>query len=231
MIAPNRPDPGVPPSAAVLSAIRDAGRRGARLMSFCTGAFSLAATGVLDGRRATTHWRWADLFAVRFPEVRLETDVLFVEDGPVFTSAGSAAAVSRRLVFAVHRDGGQRQFVERPIPSVPDTSLAPLLAWALERLDQPLGVPDLADRAAVSVATLHRRFRAELGITPLKWLTSERVLLACRLIERGEVRFDVSCGGGLGLPLGGTGFVFRGHGEGFKRACGAPSSAVPDALM
>lgn len=210
VIAPNRPDPEVPPSPAVLAAIRDAAQRGARLVSFCTGAFSLAAAGVLDGRRATTHWKWADLFARTHPSVRLEPDVLFVEDGPVFTSAGSAAAldlglhvisldhgaevaaaVSRRLVFAVHRDGGQRQFVERPVPSVPDTSLASLLTWALERLDQPLGIPELAARAAVSVATLHRRFRAELGVTPLEWLTSERVSVACRLIERGESRFDV----------------------------------------
>nr|BFF04933.1 hypothetical protein GCM10020241_66080 [Streptoalloteichus tenebrarius] len=102
-----------------------------------------------------------------------------------------ANAVSRRLVFAAHRDGGQRQFVERPVPDLPDESLAPVLAWAQERLDAPLSVADLAARAAVSPATLHRRFRAQLGTTPLSWLTGERVALACRLIERGEARLDV----------------------------------------
>lgn len=153
---------------------------------------------------------WADTFRVRFPQVRLEPDVLFVDDGDILTASGSASAldlglhvvrrdhgaeianaVSRRLVFAAHRDGGQRQFVERPVPEVPDESLAPLLAWAQERLGEPLSVADLAARAAVSPATLHRRFRAQLGTTPLAWLTGERVALACRLIERGEERLDV----------------------------------------
>ncbi|WP_431043602.1 helix-turn-helix domain-containing protein [Streptomyces sp. P1-3] len=209
VIVPNRPDPHLPVDPAVLAAIRRAALRGARLVSFCTGAFTLAAAGVLDGRRATTHWRWAESFAARHPAVRLEPDVLFVADGEVLTAAGSAAAldlslhlvrrdhgaevanaVSRRLVFAAHRDGGQRQFVERPVPEVPDESLAPVLDWARQRLDQPLTVSDLADRAAVSAATVHRRFRAQLGTTPLAWLTGERVALACRLIERGEQRLD-----------------------------------------
>jgi transcriptional regulator GlxA family with amidase domain len=99
--------------------------------------------------------------------------------------------VSRRLVFAAHRDGGQRQFVERPVPELPDESLAPVLAWAQARLDTPLTVSGLAARAAVSPATLHRRFRAQLGTTPLAWLTGERLALACRLIERGESRVEV----------------------------------------
>ncbi len=218
VIVPNRPDPDVPADPAVLAAICGAADRGARLVSFCTGAFTLAQAGVLDGRRATTHWRWAAEFARRFPAVHLTPDVLFVDDGNVLTAAGSAAAldlglhlvhrdhgaevanaVSRRLVFTGHRDGGQRQFVERPVPSVPDTSLAPVLEWARARLDQPLTVPDLAARAATSQATLHRRFRAELGTTPLAWLTIERVTLACRLIERGEQRLDrVATASGLG---------------------------------
>lgn len=209
VIVPNRPDPLTPPPGAVLDAIRRAARRGARLVSFCTGAFVLAEAGLLDGRRATTHWRWAESFAARHPRVRLEPDVLFVDDGDVLTAAGSAAAldlglhlirrdhgadvvnaVSRRLVFAAHRDGGQRQFIERPVPDILDTSLAPVLAWAQERLDLPLTVADLAARAAVSPATLHRRFAAQLGTTPLAWLTAERVALACRLIERGEQGLD-----------------------------------------
>jgi transcriptional regulator GlxA family with amidase domain len=178
--------------------------------SFCTGTFALAEAGLLDGRPATTHWRWADAFRQLHPRVLLRPDVLFIDDGDLLTASGSAAAldlglhiwrqdhgaeitnaVSRRLVFASHRDGGQRQFVERPVPEVPDESLGPLLAWAQERLGEPLTVADLAARAAVSPATLHRRFRAQLGTTPLAWLTGERVAVACRLIERGEERLEV----------------------------------------
>ncbi|MFD3922694.1 GlxA family transcriptional regulator [Streptomyces sp. NPDC058595] len=210
LIVPNRPDVEVPRRTAVLDAVRRAHARGARLVGFCSGAFTLAEAGVLDGRRATAHWQWADAFRARFPSVQLESDVLFVDDGDILTAAGSAAAldlglhvvrrdhgaeiansVSRRLVFAAHRDGGQRQFVERPVPDLPDESLAPVLAWAQERLGSPLAVADLAARASVSPATLHRRFQAQLGTTPLAWLTGERVALACRLIERGESRFEV----------------------------------------
>ncbi|QUF05181.1 helix-turn-helix domain-containing protein [Actinosynnema pretiosum subsp. pretiosum] len=218
LIVPNRPDPEAPPSPAVLEVVRRAADRGARLVSFCTGAFTLAAAGVLDGRPATTHWRWTGLFAARWPGVLLRPDVLFVDDGDVLTSAGSAAAldlglhlirrdhgaevanaVSRRLVFAAHREGGQRQFVPQPVPVVPDVSLAPLLDWARERVHEPLGVGDLAARAAVSAATLHRRFRAELGTTPLAWLTGQRVALACRLLEAGERRLEVvAAASGLG---------------------------------
>ncbi|MFF5927017.1 GlxA family transcriptional regulator [Streptomyces hydrogenans] len=218
LIVPNRPDVEVPRRPAVLAAIRRAHARGARLVGFCSGAFTLAEAGVLDGRRATAHWQWADAFRARFPAVRLESDVLFVDDGDILTAAGSAAAldlglhvvrrdhgaevgnaVSRRLVFAANRDGGQRQFVEHPMPDPPDESLAPVLAWAQARLASPLTVADLAARAAVSPATLHRRFRAQLGTTPLAWLTKERLALACRLIERGESRVEaVARRSGLG---------------------------------
>ncbi|MEU0582366.1 helix-turn-helix domain-containing protein [Streptomyces sp. NPDC006132] len=210
LVVPGRPDNVVPRGPDVLDAIRRAHARGARVMSFCTGTFALAEAGLLDGRRAATHWRWADSFRRLHPKVLLEPDVLYVDEGDVLTAAGSAAAldlglyvwrldhgaeianhVSRRLVFASHRDGGQRQFVERPVPQVRDASLGPLLAWAQERLGDPLTVADLAARARVSPATLHRRFRAQLGTTPLAWLTGERVALACRLIERGEERLDV----------------------------------------
>ncbi|MET7676031.1 helix-turn-helix domain-containing protein [Streptomyces seoulensis] len=210
LIVPGRPDNVVPREAAVRDAIRRAHARGTRIVSFCTGTFALAEAGLLDGRRAATHWRWAETCRRLHPEVLLEPDVLFVDDGDVLSASGSAAAldlglylwrrdhgaeianaVSRRLVFAAHRDGGQRQFVERPLPEVPDGSLGPLLAWAQERLGEPLTVADLAARAAVSPATLHRRFRDRLGTTPLAWLTGERVALACRLIERGETRLDV----------------------------------------
>ncbi|MEU0968068.1 helix-turn-helix domain-containing protein [Streptomyces sp. NPDC005917] len=210
LVVPGRPDNVVPRGADVLDAIRRAHARGGRVVSFCTGTFALAEAGLLDGRPATTHWRWADAFRHLHPRVLLRPDVLFVDDGDLLTASGSAAAldlglhiwrqdhgaeianaVSRRLVFASHRDGGQRQFVERPVPEVPDESLGPLLAWAQERLGEQLTVADLAARAAVSPATLHRRFRAQLGTTPLAWLTGERVALACRLIERGEERLDV----------------------------------------
>jgi transcriptional regulator GlxA family with amidase domain len=210
LVVPGRPDNVVPRGPDVLDAIRRAHTRGARVVSFCTGTFALAEAGLLDGRRASTHWRWADSFRRLHPKVLLEPDVLFVDEGDILTAAGSAAAldlglyiwrrdhgaeianhVSRRLVFAAHRDGGQRQFVERPVPEVRDESLAPLLAWAQERLGEPLTVADLAARARVSPATLHRRFRAQLGTTPLAWLIGERVALACRLIERGEERLDV----------------------------------------
>ncbi|MEE2037036.1 helix-turn-helix domain-containing protein [Nocardiopsis sp. CT-R113] len=218
VIVPNRPDPWVPPRPGVVEAVRRASRRGARLVSFCTGAFTLAAAGVLDGRRAVTHWRFEELFSQMHPEVLLERDVLFVDDGDVLTAAGSAAAldlglhlirrdhgaetantVSRRLVFTAHREGGQRQFVRRPVPEASDTSLQPVLAWARERLDEQLTVADLAARTAVSAATLHRRFRAELGTTPLAWLRSERVLLACRLIETTGMDFRaIARASGLG---------------------------------
>jgi AraC family transcriptional activator FtrA len=218
LIVPNRPDPQVAPAPAVVDVVGRAAARGARLVSFCTGAFTLAAAGVLDGRRATTHWRWTDLFAARYPAVALQPDVLFVDDGDVLTAAGSAAAldlglhligrdhgaevvnaVSRRLVLAAHRDGGQRQFIPQPVPTVPEASLAPLLDWARQRLHQPLSVTDLAIRAAVSPATLHRRFQAELGTTPLAWLTTQRIALACRILEAGEQRLDtVAHASGLG---------------------------------
>ncbi|MGW1894509.1 GlxA family transcriptional regulator [Streptomyces sp. NPDC002004] len=210
VIVPNRPDTDTPRSLEVLDAVRRAHARGARLVGFCSGAFTIAEAGVLDGRRAACHWMWAESFRARYPRVRLESDVLFVDDGDILTASGSSSAldlglhivrrdhgaeianaVSRRLVFAAHRDGGQRQFVERPVPETPDESLAPLLAWAQEHLGEPLTVAGLAAHAAVSPATLHRRFRAQLGTTPLAWLTGERVALACRLIERGEERLDV----------------------------------------
>jgi AraC family transcriptional regulator, transcriptional activator FtrA len=210
LIVPNRPDTDTPRPPRVLDAVRRAYARGARLVGFCSGAFTLAEAGLLDGRRAACHWMWAKTFRARFPRVVLEPDVLFVDDGDILTASGSASAldlglhivrrdhgaeianaVSRRLVFAAHRDGGQRQFVERPVPDVREESLGPLLAWAQERLGEPLTVAGLAARAAVSPATLHRRFRAQLGTTPLAWLTGERVAFACRLIERGETRLDV----------------------------------------
>ncbi|GAB3249613.1 GlxA family transcriptional regulator [Kineosporia babensis] len=218
VIVPNRPYPETPIRPVLLAALRRAHERGARMVGLCTGAFTLAEAGLLDGRRATVHWDLAQEFRERFPAVNLEPDVLFVDDGDVLTSAGSAAAldlglhivrrdygaevanhVSRRLVFAAYRDGGQRQFVERPIPLATDQSLGPVVAWAQQRLDESITVADLAREAGMSVGNLHRRFRAEFGTTPLAWLTVERVSLACRLIEQGGHGFEsVAQRSGLG---------------------------------
>lgn len=220
LVVPNRPDVGSKSRPAVLQAIRAAADRGARLVGMCTGAFTLAEAGLLDGRRATVHWTLAREFQTRFPKVHLEPDVLYVDDGDLLTSAGSAAAldlalhivrldhgaevanhVSRRLVFAAHRDGGQRQFVEQPVPDAADRSLAPVLEWVLKRLSSPLTVSAVARQAAVSTATLHRRFQQEIGTTPWAWITGQRVALALRLLEsQGLPVKAVAHRSGLGTP-------------------------------
>lgn len=209
IVVPNRPDVESGCRRSVLAAIRRAHRRGARLIGLCTGAYTLAEAGVLAGRHAAVHWQLAEDFARRHPEVQVEPDVLFVDDDDVLTSAGSSAAldlalhvvrkdwgaevanhVSRRLVFSTFRDGGQTQFVERPLPGATTVPLAALLQWATERLDQPLGVRELSLHANVGATTLHRRFRDELGTTPLKWLTMQRVQHCCRLLETTDLPLD-----------------------------------------
>jgi AraC family transcriptional activator FtrA len=203
VIVPNRPDVGSRSRRAVLEGLVRAHERGARLVGLCTGAYTLAEAGLLDGRSAAVHWQLADDFAKRFPSVRVEPDVLFVDDGDILTSAGSAAAldlglhivrkdhgsevanfVSRRLVFAAFRDGGQRQFLDQPIPDSGASSLAPTLAWIQDNLAEPLDIDAMAANANMSATTLHRRFRAEIGSTPLAWLTAQRVQFARRLLER-----------------------------------------------
>lgn len=218
VIVPNRPDTDTDQDPVVLQSIRDAHRRGARLVSFCTGAYTLAAAGVLEHRKACTHWMWTDDFGRRFPSVRLHADVLFVADGNLFTAAGSAAAVdlclhlvrldhgseianlvARRLVYPGNRDGGQQQFMTRPVPRTRDESLAPVLDWALARIGSALDVPALAAQAGVSVPTLHRRFRAELGCTPLQWITAQRIDVACGLLETTTMTVDaVAAASGFG---------------------------------
>jgi transcriptional regulator GlxA family with amidase domain len=184
-----------------LDALRRAAQRGARVASICTGAFVLAAAGLLDGRRAATHWGYAALLARQFPAVRVDPDVLYVDEGDVLTSAGVAAgidlclhmarsdhgaevanAIARRIVVAAHRDGGQAQFVERPLPA-PEGGLATTRAWMEERLEEPLTVDDMARHAACSPRSFARRFRAETGTTPLQWLIGRRVAEAQRLLE------------------------------------------------
>ncbi|MEH0108568.1 helix-turn-helix domain-containing protein [Tersicoccus sp. MR15.9] len=202
VIVPNRPDVATPTRPAVLDAIRAAHERGARLVGLCTGAFTLAEAGLLDGRPAAVHWQLAAAFRARFPRVQTQPDVLFVDDEDVLTSAGSAAAldlglyivrkdhgaavahhVGRRLVYASFRDGGQQQYAEHAAPEAADRSFAETIAWAEGQLDTALSVQDLARHAGVSVATVHRRFRTAFGTTPLAWLTLRRVELARRLLE------------------------------------------------
>ncbi|WP_281289400.1 GlxA family transcriptional regulator [Nocardia ninae] len=182
--------------------LRHAHDRGARLVSICTGAFALAHAGVLDGRRATTHWARADELATRFPAVDVDRDVLYVDHGDVATSAGAgagidlclhlvrtdhgagyAAQVARRMVMPPHREGGQLQYAAPPHPTQIDGSLAPLLEWATERLGDPLTVEDLAARATVSPRTLARRFTDQLGIGPGQWLLAQRIAAARELLE------------------------------------------------
>ncbi|WP_415947432.1 GlxA family transcriptional regulator [Streptomyces sp. KLOTTS4A1] len=218
VIVPNRPDTAAPHHPDVLRAIARAGDRGARMIGMCSGAFTLAEAGVLDGRRVTVHWQWADEFRARYPRVRVDDAVLFVDDGDILTSAGSAAAldlalhvvrrdhgaetgaaVARRLVFPGHRPGGQRQFIERPLPQEPESPLAAALAWAEQRATGPITVTDIASRAAMSPATLHRRFRSEFGCTPNQWLTAVRVEHARRLLEQTTLTIDqVAHRSGLG---------------------------------
>lgn len=197
------------PSPAVLRALRGAHDRGARVVSICSGAFALAHAGLLDGRRATTHWALADELAARFPAVRLDPDVLYVDHGDVATSAGAgagidlclhlvrtdqgaryAAHVARNMVMPPHREGGQLQYAAPPHPAQFDGSLAPLLAWASERLAEPVGVEELAAHAGVSVRTLARRFADQLGVSPGQWLLSQRVGAARELLESTDLPLD-----------------------------------------
>lgn len=190
----------------LLDALRLAHTRGARILSVCTGAFALAAAGLLDGRRATTHWMHAEELARRYPKVKVDPDVLYVDEGDILTSAGTAAgidlclhvvrqdfgaeianAVARRMVVPPHRDGGQAQFVDEPLPDLPATDpFVDTLSWIQEHLDHPITVADLARRSAMSPRTFARRFRATTGTTPKRWLLRQRVLLAQRLLESSD---------------------------------------------
>lgn len=188
---------------AVIAALQGAVARGARVLSVCSGAFALGAAGLLDGRRCTAHWRDVDDLQRRFPAAHVMPDVLYVDDEQVVTSAGSAAgvdaclhlirqdlgsevanAIARRMVVPAYRDGGQAQFVERPLPTSEGTSVSPVLDWMAENIDQELTVHELAVRAHMSPRTFARRFKAETGTTPHAWLTRLRVQHAERLLEQ-----------------------------------------------
>jgi AraC family transcriptional regulator, transcriptional activator FtrA len=218
VIAPHRLDPVetadlvvVPPCGedyvpppAIAAALQRAAARGAMVASLCTGAFTLARAGLLDGRRATTHWFHEDEFVRTFPTVEFVCDKLYIEDGPISTSAGTAAGIdlclhlvrkaygaaaangiARRMIVPPHRDGGQAQFVEAPVRPREADTLAPVLDWAAARLDEDLSVSRLAAQAAMSERTFARRFRDETGTTPHQWVMLQRVALAERLLEAG----------------------------------------------
>ncbi|NED98358.1 helix-turn-helix domain-containing protein [Phytoactinopolyspora alkaliphila] len=207
-----------PPPAMLVDAVREAHEAGARVVSLCTGAFVLGAAGLLDGRRAATHWAHAAELSARHPLAIVDVDVLYTDNGSVLTSAGKAAAVdlclhllqldhgtaiansvARRLVMAPHRAGGQAQFVATPIQATGDHKLAHLLAWAQGRLDQPITVTDLARQANTSPRNLARQFRSVTGQPPLQWLLAERVRRAQQLLETTDQSVDaVALATGMG---------------------------------
>ncbi|SFK28740.1 AraC family transcriptional regulator, transcriptional activator FtrA [Amycolatopsis sacchari] len=199
----------VPPSPAVVQALRDAHSCGARVVSICSGAFALAHAGLLDGREATTHWAQAEEFAACFPRVRLNPDVLYVDHGDVATSAGAgagfdlclhlvrkdqgaryAAQVARRMVMPPHREGGQLQYAAPPHPAQIDGTLAPLLEWVTGRLGDPVTLEDMAAHAGLSPRTLARRFADQLGTSPGQWLLTQRIAAAQDLLESTDLPLD-----------------------------------------
>ncbi|MEV0782657.1 helix-turn-helix domain-containing protein [Streptomyces sp. NPDC050423] len=202
--------------AAALAYIRP----GTRMVSICTGGYVLAAAGYLDGRPATTHWSSAEHFQKLFPAVRVDPDVLFIDDGDVLTSAGVAAGidlclhivrrdhgtavandVARRTVVPPHRDGGQAQYIQRPVPDTQIAGTTTARAWALGRLERPILLRDMAQQESMSVRTFTRRFREEVGISPVQWLTQQRVERARRLLESTDLSIDQAArDAGFGTP-------------------------------
>jgi AraC family transcriptional activator FtrA len=237
VVVPSTNDLDANPDPQLVEALRVANLRGVRIASLCTGAFVLAAAGLLDGRVATTHWMHADDLARRYPQVEVRADVLYVDEGDVLTSAGKTAAldlcihlvrrdlgataangIARRLVVPAHRSGGQAQFIIPPAePRSPD-GLASTLEWAQVRLDQPLRVHDLAGHAGLSTRQLARRMQAELQTGPLDWLHQQRISRAQELLERTDAAVEqiaASCGMGTAATL-------RRH---FHRALGVTPTA------
>ena len=197
------------PAPEVVAALRRAHERGAWVMSVCTGAFALGAAGLLDDRRCTTHWLHTERLARRYPSAKIDPGVLYVEDRKVLTSAGTAASVdaglhlvrqehgttvatmlARRMVVPPHRDGGQAQYIETPVQPIQCETLQPVLTLVLETLDRPHTVDTMADLAHMAPRTFARRFRSETGVTPHDWLTSQRLLLARRLLEDSDLGID-----------------------------------------
>jgi AraC family transcriptional activator FtrA len=226
------------PSVAVVSALCDAHARGTRLVSICSGAFVLAATGLLDGRRVATHWRYAELLQARHPALHVDASVLYVDDGSLLTSAGTAAGidlclhlvrrdhgadianrVARRMVIAPARNGSQAQFIETPVPArVAEATTASVMDWAAGQLDKPLSVADMARQAHLSVRQFTRRFRAATGSSPARWLLEQRVAASLPLLERSDNPVE-QIAAAVGFP---TAASFRRH---FRDAVGVAPSA------
>ncbi|QLY33513.1 helix-turn-helix domain-containing protein [Nocardia huaxiensis] len=207
----------------VVAAVREAAQRGATVLTVCSGAFLAGEAGLLDGRKCTTHWRYVEQLAQRYPEATVDPDVLFVDEGNLITSAGTAAgidaclhlvrrelgssvanAIARRMVVPPQRDGGQRQFIERPVVDCSSDSLSETLHWMGEHLELPHTVESLSARTAMSTRTFARRFAAETGTTPVKWLTGQRILLAKQLLEDTDMDLETlshRCGFGSGTLL------------------------------
>jgi transcriptional regulator GlxA family with amidase domain len=207
-----------------ITALKEAAARGAWILSVCSGAFALGQAGLLDGKRCTTHWKYAEQLAGDFPSAEVVPDALYVQDGRVITSAGTAAGIdaclhlvrqehgatfanklARRMVVPPHRAGGQAQFIEAPVPEMASCdTIQPLLEWLLTHLNEPLTVDDLAHRSHMAPRTFARRFRAETGASPHDWLTHQRVLFARRLLEETDLPIEqvaVRAGFGDGATL------------------------------
>lgn len=238
VIVPAVPDVRGEISPGLIRALCAAYERGARVVSICSGVFALAAAGLLDGREATTHWRYAKLLADRFPSIQVNPDVLYVDGGRVLTSAGSAAgldlslhlvrldhgstianAVARRLVLAPHREGGQAQFIEAAVrPIGEDDAVARSLDWAFAHLAEPIAIADLAAVARMSARSYLRHFARATGTTPLRWLISQRIAAARPLLENTDVQVE-QVGAAVGFADAAT---FRHH---FTRGVGTSPSA------
>ncbi|MEU9831714.1 helix-turn-helix domain-containing protein [Streptosporangium sp. NPDC048047] len=209
VVVPGWPPAGEPPSPAVVRALRRAHSRGARMVSICSGAFALAHAGLLDGRRATTHWALAGGLAARFPNIQVDPDVLYVDHGDVATSAGAgagfdlcmhlvradqgaryAAHIARTMVMPPHREGGQSQYSAPPHPAQIDGTLAPLLEWATGRLGEPVTVEGMAAHEGISTRTLARRFADQLGTSPGRWLLAQRIAASRDLLESSDLPLD-----------------------------------------
>ncbi|MET3920552.1 transcriptional regulator GlxA family with amidase domain [Arthrobacter sp. UYEF20] len=211
-----------PPSEAILNVLRDAAGRGAYVMSLCSGAFALAAAGLLDGRTVATHWRYADRLASDYPNVRVDPDILYSHDGTILSSAGTAAGIdaclhlvrkelgtavanriARRMVVSPHRDGGQKQFIERPAIARSERSLQPTLDWITENIKHSMTVSEMARIAGMPERSFGRRFAAEMGCAPHLWLIRQRVARAQELLEETRMSVeDVASESGFGAaPL------------------------------
>lgn len=197
------------PPTAVLTALKGAYDRGARMLSICSGAFALAAAGILDGRRATTHWMHADELKRRHPKVTVEPDVLYIDEGQVVTGAGCSAGldmmlhvirrdhgskicnfIARRMVIPPHREGGQTQFAVRPVPDIPDSRFALVLDWMRTHANEELSTEQLAGEAAMSPRSFFRRFREATGMAPYDWIIRERIAIAKELLEDGRLSIE-----------------------------------------